>query len=303
VTDSNCWPGGLVRLSSGITEALVAPGIGANCVRFRIGRTDVLEQPVSPADLQSRPAWAGCPVLFPLPGRLPDARYTFRGREYRLPANAPDGQAFMHGFTSRRRWQMTSADQTSCTLGFNQTLMKRAEVAGYPWCFELTLRWSIRPGVLRADVQVTNPGAESMPFGFGLHPYFRVLLGDPVRVPARSAWPHEGGVPSGAPIAATGELLVSEIEEGTSLLLTGLAPETLEACVGSARLRFNGRDFPEVVVYRPTGRAAVAVEPWTSVSSAAAGVEPGTAHGPRLLEPGATWSTWAEISCASRSMS
>jgi aldose 1-epimerase len=293
--DPRGWPGGLARLCSGSAEALVAPGIGANCVRFRVDGRDVLEPPLSPADLRSRPAWAGCPVLFPLPGRLTQGRYTFEGREYRLPLNAPDGAALVHGFTPRRPWRLEAHDEASCTLAFDQRLMHAEEVAGYPWPFRLILRWSVQPGTLRADVAIHNAGSKTLPFGFGLHPYFLTSPADRVRVPARAVWPNEGGVPTDGPGPASGDLAWAELPEGGSLLLSDVPARIVQASIGRTRLRFDGRVFPEVVVYRPAGRPSLAIEPWTSVSSAAALLEPGAAHGLRLLEPGATWSAWVEI--------
>ena len=88
-----------------------------------------------------------------------------------------------------------------------------------------------------------------------------------------------------------------ELEPGASLLLTDLPPGTVEATAGDTVVRFPGDRFGEVVVYRPpAGRAAVCLEPWTSVASAANLLAPGTPHGLLRLAAGAAWEAWAEIS-------
>src|ERR1051326_6327959 len=121
--------------------------------------------------------------------------------------------------------------------------MEAEEVAGYPWPFRLTLRWSIQPRTLRADVAIDHAGRVTLPFGFGLHPYFLTSAVDRVRVPARAAWPNERGVPTAAPGPASGDLAWAELAEGGSLLLSEVPGHVVEASVRGARLRFDGRAF------------------------------------------------------------
>jgi aldose 1-epimerase len=290
------WPGGLVALRAGSAGALVAPGVGANCVAFTVGGRDVLERPSSPDELMASPARAGCPILFPFPGRLPGGRYRFDGREFALPLNSLDGGAHAHGFTPRRAWRLERRTAAMCACAFDESCLTPEEKDGYPWAFVLQVRWSVQAaGVLRAHVQLKNRSLVPLPFGLGLHPYLLVPPEASIDVPATAAWPNTGGVPFGPPGPTAGPWPWVNMEPGASVLLTGLARGTAAATAGDAVLRFPADRFGEVVLYRPPARASVCVEPWTSVSAAGSLIEVGSPSGLLRLPAGATWRAWAEI--------
>lgn len=291
------WPGGLVSLQAGDSRALVAPGVGANCTAFTVAGREILERPQSADELLRTPARAGCPILFPFPGRLPEGRYRFEGREFVLPLNAPGGGAHAHGFTPRRPWRLVERTATTCTCAFDERCLTAEERAGYPWAFLLEVCWGVRAeGVLRADVRLENRSPVPLPFGVGLHPYLLVPPDGSVDLPATAAWPHVGGVPSGSPRAVAGPWTWAGLEPGVSILLTGLPRGIVEATAGNAVLRFPSDRFGEVVLYRPPNRASVCVEPWTSVSGAGWLLDAGNPSGLVSLPAGATWVAWAEIS-------
>lgn len=293
---AGAWPGGVVALAAGGTRALVAPGVGANCVAFAVAGREVLERPSSADELLAGPARAGCPILFPFPGRLPGGRHRFDGRELTLPLNAPEGGAHAHGFTPRRPWRLVARTATTCTCAFDESCLTPEERAGYPWPFRLQVRWGVRAGgVLRADVQLENRGSVPLPFGFGLHPYLLVRPDAAVDVPARAAWPHAGGVPSGPPEPIAGPWAWAELEAGGSILLTGLPDGIVDATAGDVVVRFPADRFREVVLYRPPARASVCVEPWTSVSAAGHLFDTGSPSGLVRLPAGRAWRAWAEV--------
>ena len=293
---AEAWPGGLVALRAGPARALVAPGVGATCVAFAVGGRDVLEVPSSAAELLASPARAGCPILFPFPGRLPGGRHRFDGREFVLPLNAPEGGMHLHGFTPRRAWRLVGQTGAMCTCAFDESCLTPEERSGYPWAFLLQVRWSVRAaGVLRAQVWLENRSPEPLPFGLGLHPYLLVPPEASIDLPATAAWPHVGGVLSGPPEPTAGPWPWAALEPATSILLTGLPRGTAKATAGAAVLRFPADRFGEVVLYRPPARASVCVEPWTSVSAAGSLLEAGSPSGLLRLPAGATWRAWAEI--------
>jgi aldose 1-epimerase len=293
--DSAPWPGGLITLRAGTTRACVAPGVGANCVAFDVGGQAVLEPVPSPDNALAGPAAAGCPVLFPFPGRLVGGRYRLDGHDYDLPLNAPDGLAHSHGFASRHPWLVRRQDETSCECLLTGAALTPEEARAYPWPFTITLTWRVRPGVLRAAVRVENPGSAALPFGFGLHPYLVAQETTAIRVPARQEWPNSGGVCTGPPRPTRDTWAWSALSPGASILLTDLPQAIVTATVGPVAIRFPGEQLGEVVLYRPPRRAAVCVEPWTSVSGAAATTTPGAPHGLVMLPPDAAWQTWVEL--------
>jgi aldose 1-epimerase len=280
----------LISLRAGDAEAVVAPALGATCLSFRVGGRDLLEPPPDTAALTARPNGYGCPILFPFPGQLEPARLHLLGRAVEVAANSPGGR-HGHGFASARPWRLVerSADACACQL----------EGGGgddYPWRFRLTARWRVSPAALGLGLIVENLDGADMPFGLGLHPYLAVAPTDRVELAAGAAWPHDAGIPSGPPAPTAGPWRWADLAPGSSTLLTDLPPGDVAARVGSATLRWPADRFGEVVLYRPPERPSVSVEPWSSVSGAAARIEPGQPHGLVRLAPDADWRAWLELS-------
>ncbi|HEY3110180.1 MAG TPA: hypothetical protein VGL23_15565, partial [Chloroflexota bacterium] len=193
---------------------------------------------------------------------------------------------------SSRPWRLLERRPDACAC--------RLEGGGgddYPWRFRLTARWRVSPGLLGLGLVVENLDQDDMPFGLGLHPYLVVGSDALVELPAAAAWPHEGGIPSGPPAPAGGPWRLADLPPGSSTLLTDLPDGDVAARAGGALLRWPGDRFGEVVLYRPPDRPSLCVEPWSSVSSAAAR-PPGARHGLVRLPPGAAWRAWLEIAPA-----
>ena len=75
----------------------VAPAIGFNAYRWHVPQGEVLY--ADPKFFQEhKPTRSGFPILFPFPNRIRDGRFTWNGKEYRLPTNDPSGKNAIHGF-------------------------------------------------------------------------------------------------------------------------------------------------------------------------------------------------------------
>jgi len=278
-----------IKLTAGGAEAEVAPAFGANCLSARVGGRELLEAPPSLDALAAAPNGYGCPILFPFPGQLEPGVLRLLGRDVRIQPNSPSGR-HGHGFASRRPWRVLDrgADSVTCQL----------EGRGdefYPWWFRLTARWRVSAETVAVGLTVENLDDAPMPFGVGLHPYLPVGAEALVEVPSAAEWPHDGGIPTGRPAPQRGPWHWTHLPEGGSLLLSDLPQDDVETRAGDVLLRWPGQRFGEVVLYRPPGRPSVCVEPWTSVSNAAAQLDPGAARGLLVLPPTATWRAWLEI--------
>lgn len=281
-----------IRLAAGGVEAEIAPAFGANCLLARADGRELIEPPPALDALAAAPNGYGCPILFPFPGQLEPGVLRLLGRDVRIEPNSPSGR-HGHGFASRCPWRVLDhgADSVTCQL----------EGRGdefYPWWFRITARWRVSAEGIAVGLTVENLDDGAMPFGVGLHPYLPVSPGASVEVPATAEWPHDGGIPSGPPAPGCGPWRWSALPEAGSRLLTDLPADDVEARAGDVLVRWPGQRFGEVVLYRPPGRASVCVEPWTSVSNAAAQLEPGAPHGLVGLQPAATWRAWLEIAPA-----
>lgn len=103
------------------------------------------------------------PVLFPYVARLTGGKYTYRGKSYSLP---------IHGFASGTEFACEAGEEE---LRF--TLCDTPETrACYPFPFRFTVAYRLAGNTLTQEYIVENTGEETMWFGLGAHPGFRVPL-------------------------------------------------------------------------------------------------------------------------------
>ena len=105
----------------------------------------------------------GIPVLFPICGNLPGDV---------LPVDGVDHTLKQHGFARDLPWQLQLLeDQSGVRLSLSST---EATLAAYPFPFLLEMELRPVASALEISTTVHNCGDASMPFSFGLHPYFNV---------------------------------------------------------------------------------------------------------------------------------
>lgn len=219
--------------------------------------------------------WTGrAPLLFPIIGRLPDDRFTHRGRVYQLPK---------HGFARRRAFKVVVSEPA---LACFQLKADDETRAAYPFDFVLTAEFALAGPQLRMTVTLANAGEEAMPATFGFHPAFR--------------WPLPGAGPRSAHAIAFAEPEAGPLRRLDAAGLLG--PERLPSPVDGRRLaledalfvedalifeapqsralRYGGEGGPALAiawegaphlgVWTKPGAPYVCVEPWRSLPAEAA---------------------------------
>ncbi|RZU51700.1 aldose 1-epimerase [Krasilnikovia cinnamomea] len=167
-------------IESGEHRATLAE-VGGVLRAYEVGDREVVD---GFTEHELSPASAG-QVLAPWPNRIRDGRYTFHGVTHQLPLTEPARGTAIHGLVNWVRWRL--ADQAPDAVTLECDL---AAQAGYPWSLALRTRWSVGPGGLRCDQEVTNTSDSEAPWGYSVHPYLRlpgVAVDDILlRVPART---------------------------------------------------------------------------------------------------------------------
>jgi aldose 1-epimerase len=308
----------LVDGKSGST-ARIATSMGFNCFEFhaRVGEetVDVIDAPPNFATAGGKPSGEGIPLLFPYPNRIRDGRYMWNGKNYEIPASNASYNASnaIHGFCLDRPWRVTSRE-ANFAVGTFQLSKDAPDRLGYwPTDFRIEVRYEVRGPALRMDVRIINPSQIPLPWGFGTHPYFKLPLSKKsqasrcvVIAPASEEWELVNCLPTGRrlPISESKDLRDGAYFDVLKLddVLTGLpagrpfqdAVIMDEAAGLQVTQRFDPA-FRELVVYTPSGRDAVCLEPYTCVTDAIHLQAQGIDTGWRVLEPGAEFRTWIEI--------
>src|SRR5690606_15375702 len=138
------------------------------------------------ADNPRSPGGHGTPVLFPFPNRIAGGRYTFEDEEYEIPRNhAPNA---IHVFSIQAPWQACghrATDAGAAITGRYRISQQSPEVLdAWPTDAILEITYTLDGRRLTLDATVSNPTDRPLPYGFGIHPYYRLPFapdGDPER--------------------------------------------------------------------------------------------------------------------------
>ena len=314
-------------------RAWLAPQFGCNVYRFTVRAGDrdqeVLHSPASPAELDASRTRSGVPVMIPYPGRVRAARFAFGGREIVLPAADGRGHA-IHGVVRQRGWRVvaTGTDRAASVTCVVSSEDDPTMLAEWPFPMRVEHVTSLAAGRLRVALAVTNLGADPMPLGVGLHPYFRAPLGESgergdslVCVAATEHWEQEGALPTGqveAPAGAVdlrtpraiGSLPVHATPQGESVNLlytrnadprgdplapTGIGATLRDPATGLEVTMTTSDVFRALVLFTPPGTRSVSLEPHTCVPDAFNVAARRADTGLFALAGGETWRGWAEF--------
>ena len=305
---------------SGAT-ARILPALGFNCVSFRVPMgadeepVDVLwaEPGVGPGSKATR---SGIPLLFPFGGRLRGTGFAYEGRTYATPGALLNGGNSIHGFVLNRPWRVTGRSADSVVGEFQASVDDSTLLDQWPADFLIRVGYTVNGTSLRSTIEVENPGAAPLPFGFATHPYFALPLGPAgsaehcvVTVPAAEAWVLADLLPTGErrPVAGGNDLRAGVALRGRTFddVLTALAPSpdaegVVEMTIADpvngriVRQRCTG-PFRECVVYTPDNRQSVAVEPYTCAPTVFELMVKGVDAGLQTLAPGASTAMQIDI--------
>jgi aldose 1-epimerase len=298
------------------SQARIWPALGFNCLSWIAplhGQTRELLWSDPEVYTTARPTRSGIPILFPFPNRIRAGRYAWEGKQYQLPINDAQQKNAIHGFVCQRPWRVTghgTSDEGIWVAAEFLGSRDAPECQGlWPDDYHIEVRYLLKANRLTLDFAVRSPDEQVLPFGLGLHPYFRIPANQ-ARVlildPQLKRWPLADCLPTGRPMPLVGKHL--RIANGRPLEdkqfddiyhLHGLvAPIGLRASDPPFLIRMElGEYFRQVVVFTPPHREAVCVEPYTCVTDAINIDQQIPAAGWRIARPGDTWQATVRLVC------
>ena len=301
-----------VTLEAQSDRAVIVPEAGCQCLSYQVGALDIIAGPASPDAWREHPHRGGIPILFPWPGRVAGARFSFKGRDYRLPVNEPARGHSIHGFASERAFRVTRRGPYFVTAILDWS--ERADLkAIWPWPFTLEIDYEVGNGI-RLKARITNTGDSTMPFGFGAHPYFHAPLvpggsrdAIEIQLDADARWPLDAAmVPTGVAEPLSGKYsLRAPRALGSDTYDDAFRMEPASNDKPRARLIDPSQKvaleiradaaFRDFVVFAPPANPVVALEPYTCAPDAFNLAARGIDAGMRELEPGHTFEAGFEI--------
>ena len=159
-----------MTLRNGGSVLEVAPGVGGCITRYATEFDDrTLEwlRPATEAAIAGRPVTEmSCFPLVPFSNRIRDARFSFGGRDIQLTPNFPPEPHAIHGHGWTAQWDVLDQGDDSLTLGYEHPADE------WPFPYRAQETFSLSATALEIKLEVHNIGTETMPLGFGFHPFF-----------------------------------------------------------------------------------------------------------------------------------
>ena len=215
--------------------------------------------------------WKGrAPNLFPFCGRLWNGLGTVDGAPCSFGT---------HGFFRQR---VAKARQISDTeIEFTQTEGEDT-LKGYPFAFEVKLRYSLQESRLTVRAEITNTGDRTMPYGYGGHPGFSTAFAGGKTEDYYLEFPCESEAKAlrFCPdncflIGGTKEFPLRDgkifdltddfFATGSSFLCDMPDRITLKSRLSDRSLTLRYPDFPYLGFWKNVGGAYICVEPWCSL--------------------------------------
>ena len=155
----------MIELRAGALSVGIVPEIGGSLAYFRNDGVDLM-RPLSEANRQAGNvlAVAMFPML-PYANRIDGNAFSFGGKTWHFTANNPPERFNVHGTGWHSRWQARQ-DADGVLLRLDHILPEEA------YSYAATQRFALNPDGLSVAMTLTNRGRVTMPFGFGLHPWF-----------------------------------------------------------------------------------------------------------------------------------
>jgi aldose 1-epimerase len=295
--------------------ANVLTGYGCNCfsVRFAAvaGKIESIWAPPGLGIEADQAFRGGIPLLFPFAGRLRGRGLKWLDGEYRFVHMDGLGNG-IHGLVGDRPWRVIHAGGDSVTAVFQLSVDAWDRLPCWPADFHIEASYGFFGGRLRGSFLVTNPDRVPLPFGLGLHPYFRLPrtanLSNPCRLhlPFLQRWILRDMLPTGQTVPLDGRF---RADQGFPLgkhefddVLTGCSSDGDHWRAQIADLESGfitslaaSANFTECVLYTPPHRHAVSIEPLSSVPDAPELLSKGIGQGLHILEPGESRHFWIEV--------
>ncbi len=150
---------------------------GATALKFNIphreGFVNILDGFLTPEEMEETKGARNW-IMIPFANRIRDGKYTINGKTLQLEPVAPRNQV-MHGFLSNIIYELSGVESTanSITATFFTKKIRKNNIKGYPFSFDVYIRYKLETDKLTVTVTGENVGDEPAPFFSGWHGYFK----------------------------------------------------------------------------------------------------------------------------------
>ncbi len=258
--------------------AAIIPQFGANLnelvLNNGIQSFAVVDGDTTPHELILNAAFKSA-KLTPFPNRINQGKYSFNDKDYQLMTNMPPHA--IHGLVFNKEFSVVSQTATVSEASIVLHYQYRAETTGYPFNFDVELRFLLSQNGLSTTTTITNTGAATIPVGDGWHLYFQcpskvdncllqlpsdnMLVSDATLIPTGIAKPY-------IDFSTSKMIGNTAFDDCFTISLNKPIAEVVLTDVASdlsviAWQEVGNRKYNYVQIYTPPHRNSIAIEPMT----------------------------------------
>lgn len=253
----------------------VAVDFGINLFSWIVKGRQVLFHPQDFPGIREQFHHGGNPLLFPAVGRTWDrSRTPPQAGVYRLHPEGAELRMPIHGILPDCSWAMISVHEREeyVRVEYKLEVPKAVRETSYPFELEYRQVYILTSTALKLEADFRNLGTRPAPFAFGYHPYFALSGADRggigIRLPCTKRVTLDPALlaPVGAPPEdAIGAFALEPGKDYDAVFtgITGRRAELMDRGAGrTVSIDVDGH-IEDFVVYAPSGKPWVCIEPWT----------------------------------------
>jgi aldose 1-epimerase len=162
-----------------VLAVTIVPSVGAmlQAMQIKLSGSDfnVIESdPLPEISAESAGVWFKGVKLSPWPCRIPNGKYKFGKREFKVNKMFKDGTA-LHGLLFDQAFQQVDEFANEDTAYVVLRHNYEGSDPGYPFIYQCDVKYALHPArLLEVETTVSNLSDEEIPIADGWHPYFQL---------------------------------------------------------------------------------------------------------------------------------
>lgn len=160
-----------LEISNAFLRAVLRPQRGGHISALQFnhpdrGRVDLFVTENEPPEFHQGVPLFGCFQMVPFANRIVDGVLKDGDQGHVFPINWPDEAVAIHGTGWSEEWAVVAVSDESVTLDCQWSSDQG------PYYYEAELSASLQGNVIDLGLKLTNRGAQQLPMGLGIHPWF-----------------------------------------------------------------------------------------------------------------------------------
>ena len=159
-----------LTLRSGNALLAIIPEVGGCITRYCLKTEEQVLDLMRPAThaglVAADPLELSCFPLIPFSNRIRNGRFTFQGKQIKMPPNFSPEVHTIHGHGWKVPWTVSEVKENRAVLAYQHF------ADAWPFPYLARQVFELNGSSLTLTLQITNNGKSAMPAGIGFHPYF-----------------------------------------------------------------------------------------------------------------------------------